>query len=115
MYSKRLNESKYLLPDTEHNRITEHNPVRNINISQKLRPSYVVLTCRQITFFVKKKITQYNSTYQDAGDPDRLDPSGKFVENSAKKPTCHEINGYQIKDSPVLWLLELQIRRGPKV
>jgi hypothetical protein len=45
--------------------------------------------------------------------PDRLGPSGKFVENSAKL-TCPEITGYRIKHGTVLWLLELQIRRGRK-
>jgi hypothetical protein len=46
-----------------------------------------------------------------ANYPDRLGRSGKFVENSAKV-TCLEITGYRIKYSTVLWLLELQIRRG---
>jgi len=46
--------------------------------------------------------------------PDQLGPSCKFVENSTKL-TCLEITGYRIKYSTVLWLLELQIRRGRKV
>jgi len=46
--------------------------------------------------------------------PDRLGPSGKFVENSTEL-TCPEITGYRIKYSTVLWLLELQIRHGRKV
>jgi len=46
--------------------------------------------------------------------PDRLGLSGKFVENSTKL-TCLEITGYRTKYSTVLWLLELQIRRGRKV
>ena len=45
---------------------------------------------------------------------DRLCPSVKSVENSTKL-TCLEITGYQIKYSAVLWLVELQIRRGRKV
>jgi hypothetical protein len=45
---------------------------------------------------------------------ERLGPSGKFVENSAKL-TCLDITGYLIKYSTVLWLLEIQIRRGRKV
>jgi len=57
---------------------------------------------------------QGNSAYQDAGYPDRLEPSAKFVENPTKL-TCLEIIGYRIKYSTVLWLLELQIRRGRKV
>jgi len=49
-----------------------------------------------------------------ANNPDRLGPSGKFVENSAKL-TCLEITGYRVKYSTVLWLIELQIGRGQKV
>ena len=49
-----------------------------------------------------------------ANYPDRLSPSCKFVENSIKL-TCLEITGYRIKYNTVLWLLELQIRRGRKV
>jgi len=49
-----------------------------------------------------------------ANYPDRLGHSGKFVENSTKL-TCLEITGYLIKYSTVLWLIELQIRRGRKV
>ena len=41
-------------------------------------------------------------------------PFGKFVENSTKL-TCLEITCYRIKYSTMLWLLELQIRRGRKV
>jgi hypothetical protein len=41
-------------------------------------------------------------------------PSGKFVENSVIQ-ICLEITGYQIMYHTVLWLLELQIRRGRKV
>jgi len=57
---------------------------------------------------------QQNSIYPDAGYPDRLGLSGKFVENSTKL-TCLKITGYRIKYSRVLWLQELQIRRGRKV
>ena len=46
--------------------------------------------------------------------PDRLDLLGKFVNNSTKL-ICPEITGYRIKYSRVLWLVELQIRRGRKV
>ena len=49
-----------------------------------------------------------------ANYPDRLGLSAKFAENSAKL-TCLEITGYRIKYSTVLWLIELQIRRGRKV
>jgi len=45
---------------------------------------------------------------------DRRVLSGKFLENFAKV-ACLEIIGYLIKYSTVLWLLELQIRRGGKV
>ena len=53
-------------------------------------------------------------TYPDTNYPDRLGPSGKFVENCIQL-SCLEITGYQIKYSTELWLLELQIRRGRKV
>jgi hypothetical protein len=43
--------------------------------------------------------------------PDRLGPSGRFVEK-CKKPICLEITGYRSKYTTLLWLLELQIRRG---
>ena len=46
--------------------------------------------------------------------PDRFGPSGKFYENSTKL-TCPEITSYRIKYSTVLWLIELQIRRGRKI
>ena len=49
-----------------------------------------------------------------ANYPDRLGPSCKYVENSTKL-TCLGITGYRVKYSKVLWLLELQIRRGRKV
>jgi len=49
----------------------------------------------------------------EAGYPDRLGPSGKSVESSAEL-TCLEITGHRFKYRTVLWLLELQIRRGPK-
>ena len=51
---------------------------------------------------------------QIADYPDRLGPSGKSVKNSTEL-SCLEITGYRIKYSTVLWLLELQIRRGQKV
>jgi len=41
---------------------------------------------------------QQNSTYSDAGYPDRLGPSGKFAENS-RKVYGLEITGYRIKYS----------------
>ena len=49
-----------------------------------------------------------------ANYPDLLGPSSRFVENSTEL-TCREITGYRIKYSTVLWLLELQVRRGRKV
>jgi len=54
------------------------------------------------------------STYPNACYPDRLGPSYIFVENSTKL-TYIEMTGYRVKYSTVLWLLELQIRRGRKV
>jgi hypothetical protein len=59
-------------------------------------------------------LSQQNSTYPDAGYPDQLGPSEKYVENSTK--LTYLVNtGYLIKHSTVLWLLELQIKRGRKV
>jgi hypothetical protein len=52
--------------------------------------------------------------FRIANYPDRLCPSGKFVENSIKIK-CIKITGYRIKYSTVLWLLEFQIRPGRKV
>jgi hypothetical protein len=52
---------------------------------------------------------QQNSTCPKTVYSDRLGPWGKFAENSTK------LTGYRIKYSTVLWLLELQIRRGRKV
>ena len=46
--------------------------------------------------------------------PNRFGPSGKFIENSTQL-TCLKITCYRIIYSTVLWLLELQIRRGRKV
>ena len=46
--------------------------------------------------------------------PDRLGSTGKYVQNSTKL-TFLEFTGYRIKYSTVLWLIELQIRRGRKV
>jgi len=74
------------------------------------------------TFFAYKQIfslafcfqIQYNSTYPDAGYPDRHGPSGTFVKNSTEL-TCHEITGYRIKHSTVLWLIQRQIRSGRNV
>ena len=45
---------------------------------------------------------------------DRLGPSDKFAQNSTEL-TCLEITDYLIKYRTVLWLVELQIRRGRKV
>jgi len=49
-----------------------------------------------------------------ANYPDRLGLSGQFVEYSTQL-SCLEVNGYRIKYSAVLWLPQLQIRRGRKV
>ena len=50
-----------------------------------------------------------------SGRPDdRFGPSGEFLGNFTQL-TCLEITGYRNKYSTVLWLLELQIRRGRKV
>jgi hypothetical protein len=49
-----------------------------------------------------------------ANVPDRLGPSGTFVENSTKL-TFLEITDHRIKCSTVLWLLELRMRRGRQI
>ena len=60
----------------------------------------------------------YGSTvelhYPDAGCTDRFGPLGIFYENFTIL-SCLEITGYRMKYSTVLWLLQLQIRRGRKV
>ena len=73
----------------------------DIRVSKYIRSAVVPPHCK----------LQSNSTYPDAGYPDRLGRSGKFVENSTKQ-TCLEITSYRIKYSAVLWLIKLQIRRG---
>jgi hypothetical protein len=71
----------------------------------KLRISlYITYTEYSRTPLIRKPVIRIPS------HPDRLDPSGKFLENSTKL-TCLEITGYLIKCSTVLWHLELQIRR----
>jgi len=49
-----------------------------------------------------------------ANYPDRLGLLPKHVENSTKG-TYLEISGYRINYSRMLWLIELQIRRGRNV
>ena len=69
---------------------------------------------------VKQQLLPYGTNYSRtpltriANYPDRFGPSGKFVENPTKL-NCLEITSYRIKYSTVLWLLELQIRRGRMV
>ena len=65
---------------------------------------------------VEMVVREYSRTplIRIANYPDRLGPSGKCIENSTKL-TYLEITCYQIKYSTVLWLIELQIRRGRKV
>ena len=55
-----------------------------------------------------------NLVIRISNNPDRLGLSSKCVENSTKL-NCLEIIGCRIKYSTVLWLIELQIRRGRKV
>ena len=47
-------------------------------------------------------------------NPARLGPSCKSAQNCTAL-SCLEITSYRIKYSTVLWLIELQIRRGRKV
>jgi len=72
-----------------------------------LRPTFHIPTYNRYQ-------TQYSSTHPDAGYPDWLGPSRKFVMNSTNLSFL-AITVYQIKYSTVLWLPELQIRRGRKV
>ena len=55
-----------------------------------------------------------NLVIRIANYPERFGVLDKCVENS-KKLTCLEITGYRIKYSTVLWLLEIQIKRGREV
>jgi len=66
------------------------------------------------TDHAKNREVRQNSTYSDAGYPDRLDLWGELVKNSTKL-TCFEIAGYGIKYSVELRFLEHEIRRGRKV
>ena len=59
----------------------------NVNSSVLWRATPCTLVTRKLTTNI-----QYNFTYPDAGYPDRLGLSGKFVENSTKL-TCLEITG----------------------
>jgi hypothetical protein len=63
---------------------------------------------------VRVALERQNSTHSDVDYPDRLGTSRESVENSTKL-TCLETTDYRIKYSTVVWLLELQIRRGRKV
>ena len=56
-----------------------------------------------------RKLVIRNSNY-----PYRIGSSDEFIENSTKL-NCREVTGYRINHSTVLWLLELQVRRGLKV
>ena len=60
---------------------------------------------------VQQNVTYRMLAIRIANYPDNFDSSGKFVDNSTKI-NCLEIIGYRIKYSTVLWLLELNIRRG---
>jgi len=75
---------------------------------------HTVLWCRYISDMERCKEVHSNSTYPNPGYPDLLGPSGEFVKNFTRL-SCLEITGYRIQYSTVLWLAELQIRRGRKV
>jgi len=77
----------------------------------KFHPVDVILDVFCIKIY---KIEVHLSEYWLPDYPDRLGPSGKFVENSTKL-SCLEIMGYWIKHLTVLRLLELQIRRNRNV
>ena len=74
-----------------------------------IRATGTIIKFAHTTFCIELPIQNVqNSTYPDAGYPDRLGPSGSFVKNSTKL-TCLQITSYQIKYSTVVWLIELQI------
>ena len=66
-----------------------------------------------VTFFNTTQLHIRKPVILIANYPDRLGPSGNFVDNSIELMGL-EITSYRIKHSTVLWLLELQIRRGRK-
>ena len=70
---------------------------------------YVYSRIRFCGLYIKNSRTPLirKSVIQVGNNPDRLDHSDKFVENSPKL-SCLEIIGR------VFWLIELQIRRGRK-
>jgi hypothetical protein len=89
------------------------------NVSQIRSPAvFLLVIAGNSKYFVvssnAKILIQLNSSYPNAGYPDRLGPSGKLVESSTNL-TCLETTCNLIEYSTVLWLLELQISRGRKV
>ena len=84
---------------------------KNINLCELLDPDR---PCTVELFDPDRPCTVELYAYPDAGYPDRLGPSRKYVENSTKL-TCLDITGYRMKYSTMLWLLEFQIRSGRKV
>ena len=89
-----------------------------LNILRSVLPIYgcniTTLNSTQPSQQGRKTLFIWTLVIRIVNHPDLLSPSGKFVENSTK-PTWLEITSYWIKYSTVLWLLELQIRRGRKV
>ena len=80
---------------------------RTCNVVKILDPIPILIYSHQL-------IAQ-NSNCPDAGYPEQLGSSGKFIQNS-KKLTCLEITGYQIKYSTVqcygFWTLNQAWSKG---
>ena len=86
-------------------------------LEQMISPKFFCLitsAMKVINLDIQWHSTNPETGYPGTDNPDRLLPSCKYVENSTKL-ICLLITGFRIKYSTVLWLLELQIRRGRKV
>jgi hypothetical protein len=75
-----------------------------------------LLTFKTAPFFCVHPVYSRTALFQtlvirNANFPDSIGALYKFVYNYGKQ-NCHEITGYRIKYSTVLWLIELQITRG---
>ena len=106
-------ELVYLLPARVcETRVNVPRSLRVVTLSNKI---ILDITQRRfLDFFYSRTPLIRNQVIPKASYTDRVDPSGRFVENSTAL-TCLEITGYRIKYTTVLWLVELQIRRGRKV
>ena len=76
-------------------------------VNKCIKKTHTTHTHTHTHTFIRKPVIRI------ANYPYQLGRSDKFVENSTKL-TCLEITGCRNKYSTLLWLLELQIRRGRK-